>query len=223
MKAMCSRLIPEPESISHAFDHDSLLTDKEERLPDNSLCGSFFSGDVMNIFLIGYMGTGKSAAGRETARLTGCKWLDLDELTEERIGMTISDYMHAYGEEAFRDRESETLSAFLNDVSDQSTDILLSCGGGVVLRRENRETLKQNGFVIRLTASPETVLERVKTGGSVRPLLRISQSDEELLQQIRNMMQEREQYYVQTADATIGTDGRKPSETAELIRMAAGI
>ena len=182
-----------------------------------------FFGDVMNIFLIGYMGTGKSAAGMEAARLIGCRWFDLDDLTEEKIGMTISDYMYTYGEDAFRDQESETLSAFLKDVSDQGKDILLSCGGGVVLRRENREILKQNGFVIRLTASPETVLERVRTDGPVRPLLQRAQSDEELLQQIRNMMQEREQYYVQTANAVIGTDGRKPSETAELIRLAAGI
>ena len=177
----------------------------------------------MNIILIGYMGTGKSAAGRETACLAGCSWYDLDELIEERTGMTIPDYMQAYGEEAFRDRESEALSVFLQDTSDQSGPVLLSCGGGVVLRAENRELLKQNGLVIRLTARPETVLERVKTDISARPLLKRMQSDEQLLQHIRNMMEQREQYYEQAADVTIETDGREPSETAELIRREAGI
>ncbi len=177
----------------------------------------------MNIFLIGYMGTGKSAAGRETARLTGCKWYDLDKLIEDRIGMSVPAYMHAYGEEAFRDRESETLSVFLKDLSDQDEPVLLSCGGGVVLREENRKILKQNGMVIRLSASPETVFQRVKTDGPVRPLLQGAQSEEELLQHIRNMLREREQYYALTADVTIETDGRNASETAELIRRAAGI
>lgn len=177
----------------------------------------------MNIFLIGYMGTGKSEAGRETARLAGCRWYDLDKLIEDRTGMAIPVYMHAYGEEAFRDQESMTLSAFLANLTEQHEPVLLSCGGGVVLREENRDLLKQNGLVIRLKASPETVLERVKSDGSVRPLLQGSKSKEELLEHIRNMMQEREQYYVQTADVTIGTDRRKPSETAELIRRAAGI
>lgn len=177
----------------------------------------------MNIFLIGYMGTGKSAAGSETARLTGFKWYDLDKLIEDRTGMSIPAYMHAYGEESFRDRESETLSAFLNDLSDQPEPVLLSCGGGVVLREENREILKQNGLVIRLTASPETVFERVKADGSVRPLLQGSRNEEELLQHIRNMEREREQYYAQAADVTIETDGKNASETAELIRKAAGI
>ena len=177
----------------------------------------------MNIILIGYLGTGKSAAGRETARLTGCKWYDLDELIEDRTGMSIPDYMHAYGEESFRDRESETLSALLNDISDQNENTVLSCGGGVVLREENRELLRKTGMVIRLTASPETVLKHIKADGPVRPLLQGSQSEEELLQHIRNMQREREEYYALAADVTIETDGRNVSETAELIRRAADI
>ena len=185
--------------------------------------GSRFLGDVMNIFLIGFMGTGKSAAGSETARLTGCKWYDLDELIEDRTGMSVPDYMHAYGEESFRDRECEALSAFLEDLSDQKETVLLSCGGGVVLRKENRELLKQNGSVIRLTASPETVLKRIKADGPVRPLLQGTKTEEDLLQHIRKMEREREQFYAQTADVTIETDGKKASETAKLIRKAAGI
>ena len=177
----------------------------------------------MNIFLIGYMGTGKSVAGSETARLTGYTWYDLDKLIEDRTGMSIPAYMHAYGEESFRDRESETLSALLKDLSDKDESVLLSCGGGVVLREENRKLLKQNGLVIRLTASPETVLGRVRADEPARPLLKGSQSESELLQHIKCMMREREQYYVQTADITIETDGRNASETAALIRRAAGI
>ena len=177
----------------------------------------------MNIFLIGFMGTGKSAAGSETARLTGCKWYDLDKLIEDRTGMSVPDYMHAYGEESFRDREFEALSAFLKDLSDQKETVLLSCEGGVVLGKENRELLKQNGSVIRLTASPETVLKRIKADGPVRPLLQGTKTEEDLLQHIRKMEREREQFYAQTADVTIETDGKKASETAELIRKAAGI
>ena len=110
----------------------------------------------------------------------------------------------------------ECVRAALELFPDENEDEIRQC-------LDEIELLKQNGSVIRLTASPETVLKRIKADGPVRPLLQGTKTEEDLLQHIRKMEREREQFYAQTADVTIETDGKKASETAELIRKAAGI
>lgn len=178
------------------------------------------------IFLIGFMGTGKTAAGREAAAMAGCGWDDLDDLITERIGCTISDFMRENSEDAFRQIESSELDAWI--LRHRDRDAVLSCGGGVILRPGNVSKMKEAGTVIRLTASPETVCGRVMRTPGTRPLLQ-KDGDQEagqrqiLMERIRKMTAEREDRYRAAADTVIATDGLAPSETARLILRAAGI
>lgn len=104
------------------------------------------TAQVQNVVLIGMPGCGKSAVGRELARLLGKEFVDLDRLTAERAGMSIPDLFARQGEEAFRDLESEIVRE-----SGSRTGCVLSTGGGVVTRRENYAPLHQNGVIVHLT------------------------------------------------------------------------
>ncbi len=173
------------------------------------------------ISLIGFMGTGKSAAGREASRMLGYAWYDLDTLIEEKAGMSIPAYMDMYGEEAFRDLESEVLCDTIRRTRQEGSGTVLSCGGGVILREQNRELLKNSGKVIRLTASPETILERVRGNTSDRPVLG-TDDETALSERILSLMEDREELYRQTSHADVETDGLSPAESAALIVRASG-
>ena len=180
---------------------------------------------MANVFLTGFMGTGKSAAGKEAAMLLDCTWDDLDDLIVKEVGMPISNYMKKNGEESFRVVESALLERWIKSSAGKEDIRLLSCGGGVILKESNRRELKENGYVIRLTASNETILERVMLAPGSRPMLgsRIEQEktqEDQIAERISRLMKEREALYEQTADINISTDGRTPFESALLIAQA---
>ncbi|MEO8206525.1 MAG: shikimate kinase [Chthoniobacterales bacterium] len=118
-----------------------------------------------NIILIGFMGSGKSSIGRRIASLNGFRFTDTDDLVVEKAGMPITEIFSKYGEEHFRDLETEVLQGL-----ESSTGIVLATGGGLALREQNRPLLKRVGRVVWLDAAPDTLFERVSRNNR-RPLL----------------------------------------------------
>ena len=118
-----------------------------------------------NVFLIGFMGAGKSTIARGLQKELGMELVEMDERIVEEQGMSINDIFEKYGENGFRDIESK----LVEDLGNQEASII-SCGGGVVIRPQNVENMKKSGKIVFLTATPETILERVKNGQD-RPLL----------------------------------------------------
>ena len=118
-----------------------------------------------NLVLIGFMGCGKSSVGRRLSGLTGHRFVDTDELVVQSEGRTISEIFSQSGEDYFRDVEQRSLEELVGVCG-----IILSTGGGLVLRPANRETLKKIGIVAWLDASPDVLFERA-TRSAKRPLL----------------------------------------------------
>lgn len=155
-----------------------------------------------NIFLIGYMGTGKSTVADFLSKHYDMKLLEMDEMIEEQEGMTISDIFSQYGEDYFRNVETKLLMQI------QSLDNrVVSCGGGVVLRTQNVEEMRKSGHIVLLSAKPETILERVKNDES-RPLLQGNKN----IEFIGDMMEKRRNKYESAADLIIHTDEKQVAD-----------
>jgi len=163
-----------------------------------------------NIFLIGFMGCGKSAVGREMAKMTGKRLIEMDDAIAEEEGMTIPEIFEKKGEPYFRDLETE----FLRTIADAG-DCIVSCGGGAAMREENVRLMKQSGIVVLLTADPETVYDRIHLGTG-RPVLR-GRMD---VESICSLMERRRPFYEAAADRTVATDGRTVREVAERVISA---
>lgn len=156
------------------------------------------------------MGCGKTTVGKNLARLCEFTFLDTDELIEEQQGRSISEIFASDGEAAFRDMETEVLEEML---AQKKEGLILSTGGGMALREENRALLKQLGEVFYLKAEPETIYERVK-GDTKRPLLQC----EEPLSRIQEMIVQRGPAYEDVAHQIIQVDEYKQQEIAEMIK-----
>ena len=161
-----------------------------------------------SIILTGYMGCGKTTVGRELSLKTGKVLADTDEMIVERENCPVPQIFAEKGEPYFRDLETK----LLRDLDAGETDMVCSTGGGIVLRRENRELLKKIGFTVWLTASPETISERLASDRE-RPLLPAGADPE----RIRVMIKERTEAYKESADLIVRTDGKKPEEIADEI------
>lgn len=146
-----------------------------------------------NVVLIGFMGTGKTAVGREVARHLACPFVDTDVLIEERTGRPISQIFREDGEEAFRRLEAASVRA-----ASEGEGVVIATGGGVVLRKENMDHLRRNGLIIALRADLTAIRARVGSGAD-RPLLG---PDPEAA--IRTLLTEREALYGD-ADLTVDT------------------
>ncbi len=155
-----------------------------------------------NILLAGYMGSGKTTVGKALAEKLGMAFLDTDEEIERREGRSIRTIFAEEGEEAFREMET----GLLRELSASLVGTVVSTGGGIVLRRENRELMKATGRVFLLSASPEETFRRVKEDKN-RPLLD-SSGEEELRQRINLMLKERRAAYDAAADRVIETEGK---------------
>lgn len=153
-----------------------------------------------NIILIGYMGSGKSSVARSLAEKTGMAFLDTDHRIEENEKRKISDIFASDGEAAFRDMETALLKQLLDD----GFKGILSTGGGMPVREENRALLKQLGKVIYLRTSVDTLAMRL-VGDRSRPLLQ-GETAESKKQKISDMLEAREPAYTDAADAVIPTD-----------------
>ena len=168
---------------------------------------------MMNIVMVGFMGTGKTSVSRALARKTGWHCLDVDEWVVKKAGRTIPAIFEAEGEEGFRNRETEALREILDGERQ-----IVAGGGGIVLRPENIAILKARGTVVCLTASPETVFARVGRDSN-RPNLNGRRS----AAGIAELMEKREMAYREAADLLISTDHKTVDAIAEELRERLGI
>lgn len=167
---------------------------------------------MKNFILVGYMGCGKTTVGKNLARICRFTFLDTDELIERQQGRRISEIFATDGESAFRDMETAVLKELL---AKKKNRLVISTGGGMAVREENRELLKKLGMVFYLKAKPETVYARVK-GDTKRPLLQC----EDPLSRIRSMQEQREPAYLEAAHHIIEVDEYRQCEIAEKIKKA---
>lgn len=147
-----------------------------------------------NIYLVGFMGTGKSSVSKLLAEKTGRKFIDLDDLIEIKEKRKISDIFAKDSEAYFRKVEKQTLI----EVSAKQ-EIIVACGGGIVIDPENIKIMKKTGKIICLTAKPEVILKRTKKYPH-RPLLNVDDSKK----QIELLFEKRAPFYA-LADITINT------------------
>jgi shikimate kinase len=160
-----------------------------------------------NLFLVGPMGAGKSAVGRQLARLLHLEFVDSDQEIESRTGVDIPFIFEKEGETGFRQREAKVI----DDLS-QKEGIVLATGGGAIIDPENRNHLGARGFVIYLHTSVDQQLSRTRKGRD-RPLL--ENGDPRAV--LESLMATREPLYREIADLTIETDGRKVHAVANEI------
>jgi shikimate kinase len=166
---------------------------------------------MKNIYLVGFMGTGKSTVGKALAKVLNKEFKDLDELIEEREKIKIVEIFEQFGEQYFREVET----AVVREISEKE-NLVIATGGGVVVNEENFSLLKKSGTLITLVASPETIYERIKDSIE-RPLLNV----ENPLDTIKRMLFERAYYYIKS-DFIVDTTDREIediiSEICELIK-----
>jgi len=158
----------------------------------------------MNIYLIGMMGTGKSTLGKTLSKNMQKPFIDLDSEIEKTGGSSVSEIFDRDGEERFREMETEQLKQYSGSV--------VACGGGIVLKLENRHFIKENGIAILLTASMGELSQRLSDSDN-RPLLTNDITEEALTK----LWLERQLDYLNTADFTIETGGKNPEELSEEI------
>jgi shikimate kinase len=149
-----------------------------------------------NLFLVGLPGAGKSTLGRQLARRLIKRFVDADTELENRLGVSIPTIFEIEGEGGFRDREEATLADLTKLV-----DVVLSTGGGAVLRPANRVRLKENGTVVYLHADPSVLWERVRHSRN-RPLLQTSDPRNRLA----TLYEERDALYREVADHVVESD-----------------
>ena len=122
---------------------------------------------VKQLFLVGYMGAGKTSTAKALSLRTGHPMIDLDEEFERREGISISDLFEQKGEATFRSKES----SLLLDIAGCSSFPIVSCGGGIMANRENVQVMKAHGFVVWIDTPFEEILERLRSNLGKRPLL----------------------------------------------------
>jgi shikimate kinase len=165
----------------------------------------------MNIVLIGYRGTGKSAVGRRLADRRGLAFYDTDELVEKRCGQTIRALVEEKTWESFREQEKEVIRALSGIDS-----AVIATGGGAVLDPENVTLLKQNGRLIWLVADALTVIERMQADqGSEKR--RPSLTGSEPADETGAVMAARAPFYLEAADLCVDTPGRSLAEIVDEI------
>ena len=158
-----------------------------------------------NLFLIGFMGCGKSTMARILVRETGAELIEMDETIEAEAGMSINEIFEQYGETHFRNLESQLIERIM-----KKGGAVVSCGGGAILRPENVANMKKNGTIVYLSATPETIYERVRHSTN-RPLLNGNMNVEYITQ----LMNKRLPMYETAADVVISVDNKEKMKVAE--------
>jgi len=163
--------------------------------------------NIGNIFLIGFMGCGKSTVAAKLNQMYGMHVVEMDQIIADEQGMNLTTLFHKYGETYFRDLESDLLKRVA-----KSTGQVVSCGGGVVLREKNVTEMKKNGRIVLLTAKPESILTRVIKDNN-RPILEGKKNVED----IAALMETRRAKYEAAADIVVATDDKSISTICEEI------
>ncbi|MGQ9486342.1 MAG: shikimate kinase [Armatimonadota bacterium] len=162
---------------------------------------------LLNVALIGFMGTGKSLLGRMLAEQWGWRFVDSDALVEQIVGYSVAQIFERFGEEYFRQRETEALRSL-----ETQRHLVIATGGGVPTRQENVESLRRHAVIVLLTAEAEVILQRVQPI-QTRPKLA---SAPDPLVEIRRLLREREKAYA-CADLRLDTSTLSPEEAVQCI------
>ena len=155
-----------------------------------------------NIVLIGFMGAGKSTVARTLGEWFDMEIVEMDELISDRQRMSIPEIFEKHGEEYFRNLETNLLIEL-----QKTSRTIISCGGGAAMRSQNVSEMKKNGYVVLLTATPKTILERVKENDD-RPLLKNHKN----VEYIAELMEKRREKYETAADLIVQTDEKNVQE-----------
>jgi len=158
------------------------------------------------IILTGFMGTGKSVVAELLSRRWGLSYVDTDAMIEDQVGASIAEIFATRGEQYFRDLETEVLIHLGGE-----RGLVISTGGGILLREDNVELLRQMGPIVCLQASAETIMQRTATSDE-RPLLNRPDAASE----IRRLLAERDEAY-RRADYHITTDGLTPQQVTDAV------
>jgi len=158
----------------------------------------------VNLYLVGFMATGKSTVGRALAAKLDYRFIDTDSEIERRLNLSIPEIFENEGEEAFRKYERDFI-----ETGHPELNCVVACGGGLITQPGMIELLRSKGVVISLFATPETILKRT-SGNRNRPLLNVEDPET----RIRELMKEREPFY-REAGPMILTDNRGMSEIIE--------
>jgi shikimate kinase len=178
----------------------------ESEIPEHEVRRITLDRPVSWIALAGFMGTGKSRIGWELSRRLSLTFIDTDKVIERVSCLRISDIFEYYGEATFRDYESEVIRRTL-----RLDEVVVSTGGGTVMRPHNRDMLKSRGPVIVLSASPETIY--LRTRRSQRPLLQVANP----VEKIYELLEARREAYADVAAFHVSTDNRHSSDVVEEI------
>lgn len=164
---------------------------------------------MTNIYLVGFMGTGKTAVGKELAKKKKWQFVDLDDLIELKEKKRIADIFARNGEPYFRRIEKQTLKEVAKEKK-----FVVACGGGIVIDKDNIKVMKETGMIICLTATSEVILKRT-AGYQHRPLLNVRDPKK----QIDLLLKLRAPYYAQ-ADKAIDTSKLSVEEVvAKIIKI----
>ena len=149
-----------------------------------------------SVALIGFMGTGKTVVGKELSQKMDRRFIETDDLIEQKAGKSIPEIFKQDGEIAFRELEIEVTKAVAG-----TKNAVIACGGGLVLNKINIDRLREECIIVYLTASAGVILRRTSRDGGRRPLLSVTNR----LQQIRELSRFRQPYYRWAADMIVNT------------------
>ena len=160
----------------------------------------------MKVFFIGMMGSGKTTLAKKLSELMNKSYVDIDDLIELKENMSISEIFNKYGENYFRKIEDITLRSI-------GESEIIACGGGIIINKNNRKFLKENGFTIYLKTSLPILVKRLK-GKNIRPLL----DNNDLQKTLDGIYHKRRKLYEDTADLIIETDGKSLHRISSIIQ-----
>ncbi len=152
------------------------------------------------IFLVGFMGCGKTSWGRKLAAGLGYDFVDLDHALEAHVGCTVAEYFASHGEESFRKLESEILKT-----TDYPTNTIVSTGGGLPCFFDNMDWMNSNGQTLYIQLSPKALANRLENAKTPRPVLQGKKGDE-LVEFIEYKLAEREGFYLKATNTVNGID-----------------
>jgi len=161
-----------------------------------------------NVALIGFMGVGKTEVGKVLAKKLNKEFVELDSLIERKAGKSITEIFQQDGEIAFRELEIEVTK----EIS-KGKNLIIACGGGIVLNKINIDRLRNESRIVYLTASPRIILKRIVNDGEERPLLKTPDKAME----IQELLRFRKPFYERAADIKVDTSKLDIDSVAEQI------
>ncbi len=164
----------------------------------------------MIIFLIGFMGSGKTTLGKQVSRITGHEFVDMDYIIEKEVGMTISQIFEQMGESWFRNKETEVFSRFSSE-----SNLVVATGGGAPCFNNNMDLMNRVGITVYIKPDTATLASRLENARYFRPLI-ASLTHDELLNHINERLTAREPYYNQ-AKCIIKGNNIKPEHVIRLV------